>query len=73
MFSLALQEETTVTKHDKKSFYRFFDTASECELELKLIQLQSLLIKLKQPETIAEANWMIHEICLELDARRNVH
>jgi hypothetical protein len=40
-------------------------------LELKLIQLQTLLIKLKEPETITDAEWMIREIGLELDARRS--
>ncbi|MCX7102218.1 MAG: hypothetical protein NTX38_12235 [Methylobacter sp.] len=62
-----------MSKHDKKSFYRYANSASERELEFKLIQLQSLLIKLKESETIAEANWMIHEITLELDARRDTH
>ena len=70
MFFLALPEETTMTKYDIKSFYRYADSATERELEVKLIQLQSLLIKLKQPETIAEAEWMIREINLELDARK---
>jgi hypothetical protein len=64
---------TTMSKSDKKSFYRYANTATERELEFKLIQLQSVLIKLKQLETIAEANWMIHEITLELDARRDTH
>ena len=58
-----------MSKHDRKSFYRYADSASERELEFKLIQLQTLLIKLKEPETIADAEWMIREIGLELDAR----
>lgn len=62
-----------MNKDDKKSFYRYINNASEHELEDKLIRLQSLLIKLKQPETIAEAEWMIREICFEIDARRDVH
>ena len=62
-----------MSKHDKKSFYRYVNSASERELEFKLIQLQSLLIKLKEPETISEAEWMIREISLELDARRDRH
>jgi len=61
-----------MNKDDKKSFSRYVNSASEQELEDKLIKLQSLLIKLKQPETIAEAEWMIREICLEIDARRDV-
>jgi hypothetical protein len=60
-----------MSKHDKKSFYRYSNSASERELEFKLIQLQSLLIKLKESETISEAEWMIREISLELDARRD--
>jgi hypothetical protein len=59
-----------MSKHDRKSFYRYADSASERELEFKLIQLQTLLIKLKEPETIADAEWMIREMGLELDARR---
>ena len=62
-----------MSKHDRKSFYRYADSASERELEFKLIQLQTLLIKLKEPETIADAEWMIREIGLELDARRISH
>jgi hypothetical protein len=62
-----------MSKHDRKSFYRYADSASERELEFKLIQLQTLLIKLKEPETIADAEWMIREIGLELDARRSAH
>jgi hypothetical protein len=73
VFSPALPEETTMSKHDKKSFYRYVNSASERELEFKLLQLQSLLIKLKEPETISEAEWMIREISLELDARRDMH
>jgi hypothetical protein len=64
------KEETQVNRNDKKSFYRYSDSASERELESKLVQLQSLLLKLKQPETIADAEWMAREISLELDARR---
>lgn len=59
-----------MNRNDKKSFYRYSDSASERELESKLIQLQSLLLKLKQPETIADAEWMAREISLELEARR---
>ncbi len=59
-----------MNRNDKKSFYRYSDSASERELESKLIQLQSLFLKLKQPETIADAEWMVREISLELDARR---
>ena len=62
-----------MSKHDRKSFYRYADSASERELEFKLIQLQTLLIKIKEPETIADAEWMIREIGLELDARRSAH
>ena len=62
-----------MSKHDRKSFYRYADSASERELEFKLIQLQTLLIKLKEPETVADAEWMIREIGLELDARRSAH
>lgn len=61
-----------MTKDDRKSFVRYVNSASEQELEDKLIKLQSLIIKLKQPETIAEAEWMIREICLEIDARRDL-
>ena len=60
-----------MSKHDRKSFYRYADSASDRELEFKLIQLQTLLIKLKEPETITDAEWMIREIGLELDARRS--
>lgn len=60
-------------KYDIKSFYRYAESVSDAELEGKLIKLQSLLLKLKQPETIADAEWMIKEICLEIDARRSVH
>ncbi len=60
-------------KNDKKSFYRYANSATERELEFKLIQLQTLIIKLKEPETISDAQWMINEITLELDARRAVH
>ena len=72
-FFLALPEETTMSKHDRKAFYRYADSATERELEFKLIQLQTLLLKLKEPETITDAEWMIREIGLELDARRSTH
>jgi hypothetical protein len=62
-----------MSKLDRKAFYRYADGASERELEFKLIQLQTLLIKLKEPETITDAEWMIREIGLELDARRNAY
>jgi hypothetical protein len=62
-----------MNKDDRKSFYRFADSATNLELEAKLIQLHNLILKLKESSTIAEANWMIKEISLELDARKDVH
>jgi hypothetical protein len=73
VFSLALTMENTMNKDDRKSFYRFANSATNLELEAKLIQLHNLILKLKESSTIAEANWMTKEICLELDARRDVH
>lgn len=60
-------------KDDRKSFFRFANSATNLELEAKLIQLHNLILKLKESSTIAEANWMIKEISLELDARKDVH
>ena len=62
-----------MNKDDRKSFYRFANSATNLELEAKLIQLHNLILKLKESSTIAEANWMIKEISLELDARKDVH
>ncbi|MDP3331844.1 MAG: hypothetical protein Q8S55_07605 [Methylococcaceae bacterium] len=62
-----------MNKDDRKSFYRFANSATNLELEAKLIQLHNLILKLKESSTIAEANWMTKEICLELDARRDIH
>ena len=73
MFSLALTMENTMNKDDRKSFFRFADSATNLELEAKLIHLYNLILKLKESSTIAEANWMTKEICLELDARRDIH
>jgi len=62
-----------MNKDDRKSFYRFVDSATNLELEAKLIQLHNLILKLKESSTIAEANWMIKEISLEMDARKDIH
>ncbi|NOS75360.1 MAG: hypothetical protein HOP36_12670 [Methyloglobulus sp.] len=62
-----------MNKDDRKSFFRFADSATNLELEAKLIHLYNLILKLKESSTIAEANWMIKEISLELDARKDVH
>ena len=62
-----------MNKGDRKSFYRFSNSATNLELEAKLIQLHNLILKLKESSTIAEANWMTKEICLDLDARRDIH
>lgn len=55
-----------MNKDDRKSFFRFADSATNLELEAKLIQLHNFILKLKESSTIAEANWMIKEISLEL-------
>jgi hypothetical protein len=68
-----LPEEVHMNKDDRKSFYRFVDSATNLELEAKLIQLHNLILKLKESSTIAEANWMIKEISLEMDARKDIH
>jgi hypothetical protein len=47
-----------MNKDDRKSFYRFANSATNLELEAKLIQLHNLILKLKESSTIAEANWM---------------
>ena len=62
-----------MNKDDRKSFFRFADSATNLELETKLIQIHNLLLKIKETSTIADANWMAKEICLELDARKDVH
>lgn len=62
-----------MNKDDRKFFFRFAGSATNVELEDKLIQLHNLILKLKESSTIAEANWMIREIGLELDARKDVH
>ncbi len=62
-----------MNKDDRKSFFRFANSAINLELEAKLIQLHNHILKLKKSSTIAEANWMTKEICLELDARRDIH
>ncbi|NOS74912.1 MAG: hypothetical protein HOP36_10340 [Methyloglobulus sp.] len=61
-----------MNKDDRKSFFRFANSATNLVLEAKLIQLHNLILKLKESSTIAEANWMTKEICLELDARRDI-
>ena len=62
-----------MNKDNRKSFFRFANSAINLELEAKLIQLHNLILKFKESSTIAEANWMIKEISLELDARKDVH
>jgi hypothetical protein len=57
-------------KNDRKSFYRFAESASNLELEAKLIQIHNLILKLTESSTISDSNWMIKEIILELDARK---
>ena len=61
-----------MNKDDRKSFYRFADSATNLELEAKLIQIHNLVLKLTETSTIADANWMAKEICLELDARKAI-
>jgi hypothetical protein len=73
LFSLALTKENTMNKNDRKYFFRFADSATNLELEAKLIQLHNLILKLTETSTIANANWMTKEICLELDARKDIH
>jgi len=68
-----LPEEIHINKDDRKAFYRFTDSATNFELEAKLIQIHNLILKLKETSTISDANWMLKEITLELDARKDIH
>ena len=61
-----------MNKDDRKSFYRFVESATNLELETKLIQIHNLVLRLTETSTIADANWMAKEIGLELDARKSI-
>ncbi len=51
---------------------RYFDSASDSELEIKLIKLITTQPVLKTEAAIADANWLIKEIKLELEARNSL-
>ncbi|WP_347990232.1 hypothetical protein [Methylomonas sp. AM2-LC] len=59
-------------KQDIKSMLRYFDSASDSELEIKLIKLITTQPVLKTEAAIADANWLIKEIKLELEARNSL-
>ena len=73
MYLSGLPEEIHMNKDDRKSFYRFAESATNLELEAKLIQIHTLILRLKETSTIADANWMLKELTLELDARKDIH
>lgn len=61
-----------MSKQDRKSLLRFFNSATNAELETKLVRLLATLVLLKTPDALSDANWMINEIKLELEARSSL-
>lgn len=59
-------------KYERKAFFRYLETAKTDELQMKLVKLQSLLVRLSEPDAKAEADWLIKETQLEIDARKAI-
>ena len=57
-------------KVDKKSFFRFLDSAATGEIERKLVGMLFVASRLTDPDAISEAEWMVKQVNLELDARK---
>ena len=61
-----------MNKTERRDFFRYLNSASDLELEQKLIKIQALQFQLREESTQAEAEWMYGCIIEELNARRNV-
>lgn len=57
---------------DKKSFFRWLDQASDLELQLKLMSLETVGFRLTEQEVIHEYQWRKKMFLAEIDARSQV-
>lgn len=57
-------------KDERKSFFRFLNSASNAEIERKMMGLVLIASKLTDPVAIEQYQWMLSQMNLELDARR---
>jgi hypothetical protein len=61
-----------VNKEDWKAFLRWLETASDKELETKLLKIDAWSASFRDEGAKADARKMVLEINVELDARRSI-
>lgn len=55
---------------EQKSFFRWLDTATDQELQQRLLALESISYRLTDPDVIREFNWIKSKVLEEIDVRR---
>jgi hypothetical protein len=57
-------------RSEQKSFFRWLDSASDRELQQRLLALESISYRLTEPDVIGEFNWIKGKVLEEMDARK---
>jgi len=57
-------------KSEQKSFFRWLDTASDEELQRRLLALESISCRLTEPDVIRECRWVKSQVIEEIDIRK---
>lgn len=55
---------------EQKSFFRWLDTATDQELQQRLLALESISYRLTDPDVIREFNWIKSKVLEEMDVRK---
>ncbi|MFC1337406.1 MAG: hypothetical protein G8D89_16430 [gamma proteobacterium symbiont of Clathrolucina costata] len=57
-------------KSEQKALYRWLDTATDQELQQKLLDLESISLRLTEPDVIREFHWIKSKVLEEIDVRK---
>jgi len=57
-------------KSEQKALFRWLDTASDKELQQRLMDLESISCRLTEPDVIREFRWVKSKLLEEIDIRR---
>lgn len=59
-------------KFEKRAFKLWLNTASDREIQMKLLRLETLKIQFTEENVLAEYCYLRNEILREVDARRQI-
>lgn len=57
-------------RSEQKSFFRWLDSASDQELQQRLLALESISYRLTDPDVIREFHWIKGKVLEEMDVRK---